>query len=174
MSTPRNSDQPAAAGPIGTEGQAIIQRILKLRGHAWPLHYLMAEIDPGFLDLFDESYRYTLGFGTENGESSAAGPATDVGTEAGRIAPGPGIQDASLPVRYRELICACACAIQPAPIEVTVHHLERAFSSGLTEREAMEGFQALLIPSGGIAVSNGARALLQHRANQDEEASNVG
>lgn len=146
---------------IGPHGNAIIQRIIELRGHAWPLHYLMAEIDPDFLDLFDQTYRYTLGF-EDSGKKL-----TQADTEA--VATGGAAESAEsigLPIRYRELICACACAIQPAPIEVTVHHLERAFSSGLTEREALEGFQALLIPSGGVAVSNGARALLRYRENE--------
>jgi alkylhydroperoxidase/carboxymuconolactone decarboxylase family protein YurZ len=120
------------------DGDAIIQRIQESRGHVWPLHHLMAELDPGFLDLFDQSYRHTLGFDTVPGEGSLA-------------------------VRYRELICACACVIAPAPEEVTIHHLQRAFEAGLTEREAIEGFHALLIPSGGIALSNGVRALLRMR-----------
>ena len=119
-------------------GEEIIQRIQDRRGHTWPLHHLMAELDPGFLDIFDEAYCHTLGVDPEPGEGS-------------------------LEVKYRELICACACVIAPAPIEVTIHHLERAFAAGLTEREAIEGFHALLIPSGGIALSNGARALLQMR-----------
>lgn len=124
-------------GPKPT-GEEIIQRILDRRGHTWPLHHLMAELDPGFLDLFDEAYCYTLGVEPEPGEGS-------------------------LEVKYRELICACACVIAPAPIEVTIHHLERAFAAGLTERQAIEGFQALLVPSGGIALSNGVRALLHMR-----------
>jgi alkylhydroperoxidase/carboxymuconolactone decarboxylase family protein YurZ len=98
----------------------------------------MAELDPGFLDVFDEAYCYTLGFEPPPGEGS-------------------------LDVRYRELICACACAMSPVPLEVTVHHLQRAFAAGLTERQAIEGFQALLIPAGGIAVSNGVRALMRVR-----------
>jgi alkylhydroperoxidase/carboxymuconolactone decarboxylase family protein YurZ len=98
----------------------------------------MAELDPGFLDLFDQAYCHTLG-----------------------LEPAP--TEGSLDIRYRELICACACAIAPAPIEVTIHHLQRAFDAGLTEREAIEGFHSLLIPSGGIAVCNGVRALLQIR-----------
>ena len=120
------------------DGDAIIQRIQERRGHVWPLHRLMAELDPGFLDVFDEAYCYTLGFEPTPGEGS-------------------------LDVRYRELICACACAMSPVPLEVTVHHLQRAFAAGLTERQAIEGFQALLIPAGGIAVSNGVRALMRVR-----------
>jgi alkylhydroperoxidase/carboxymuconolactone decarboxylase family protein YurZ len=122
-------------------GDEVIQRILDRRGHTWPLHYLMAELDPGFLDVFDEAYVRTLGVDPR---------------------PGPG----SLDIKYRELICACACAMMPVPVEVTVHHLKRAFEHGLTEREAMEGFNALIIPAGGIAVSNGARALLAWRQEQ--------
>jgi len=43
-------------GTIGTEepmpetdgeGQEILQRIQERRGHVWPLHRLMAELDPG-------------------------------------------------------------------------------------------------------------------------------
>lgn len=119
-------------------GEEVLGRIHKRRGHVWPLHRLMADVDPGFLDLFDKSYCYTLGFEPE-------------------------VDDGSLDVKYRELICACACAMSPVPIEVTIHHLERAFASGLTEREAVQGFQSLLIPAGGIALSNGMRALLKMR-----------
>jgi alkylhydroperoxidase/carboxymuconolactone decarboxylase family protein YurZ len=126
-------------------GEAILRRIQERRGHVLPLHRLMAELDPGFLDLFDEAYCHTLG-----------------------VDPVPG--EGSLDVRYRELICACACAIAPAPIEVTIHHLQRAFDAGLTEREAIEGFHALLVPSGGIAVSNGVRALLQMRESARDRA----
>ncbi|MNY77595.1 hypothetical protein D3C86_2175580 [compost metagenome] len=53
--------------------------------------------------------------------------------------------------------------MSPVPVEVTAHHLERAYQLGLTEREAMEGFHSLLIPAGGIALSNGARAMLKVR-----------
>ncbi|WP_162249868.1 MULTISPECIES: carboxymuconolactone decarboxylase family protein [unclassified Nocardioides] len=128
------------------DGDAIIQRIQDRRGHVWPLHHLMAELDPGFLDIFDDAYCHTMG-----------------------IDPAPG--EDSLPVRYRELICACACAMMPVPIEVTTHHLERAFDHGLTEKEAAEGFHALLIPAGGIAVSNGARALLHLRGQARNPSS---
>jgi alkylhydroperoxidase/carboxymuconolactone decarboxylase family protein YurZ len=127
-----------AAEPTASSGDEILKRIQDKRGHVWPLHRLMAELDPGFLDLFDESYRYSLGF---------------------EAAP----REGSLHVKYRELICACACCMEPVPIEVTVHHLSRAFDAGLTELEAIQGFQALLIPAGGIAVSNGVRALMQYR-----------
>jgi alkylhydroperoxidase/carboxymuconolactone decarboxylase family protein YurZ len=120
-------------------GDEVIDRIRARRGgHTWPLHHLMAELDPGFLDVFDETYVRTLGIDPE---------------------PGPG----SLEAKYRELICACACAMMPVPVEVTAHHLARAFELGLSEREAMAGFDALMIPGGGIAVSNGARALLYLR-----------
>jgi alkylhydroperoxidase/carboxymuconolactone decarboxylase family protein YurZ len=119
-------------------GVEILERIQQRRGHVWPLHRLMADVDPGFLDLFDQAYCYTLGFEPE--------PSAE-----------------SLDVKHRELICACACAMSPVPIEVTIHHLERAFAAGLTERQAVEGFQALLIPAGGIALSNGMRALLAMR-----------
>jgi alkylhydroperoxidase/carboxymuconolactone decarboxylase family protein YurZ len=119
-------------------GEEIIARIMKRRGHTWPLHHLMAEIDPGFLDIFDQAYCHTLGF-----EPKPDGNA--------------------LEAKYLELVCACACAMLPVPIEVTMHHLERAYAEGLTERQALEGFQALLIPAGGIAVSNGARAMLKVR-----------
>lgn len=123
-------------------GDEVIQRIRDRRGgHTWPLHHLMAELDPGLLDVFDEAYVRTMGIDPP---------------------PGPGALDA----RYRELICACACAMMPVPVDVTAHHLARAFALGLTEREAMEGFGALLIPGGGIAVSNGARALLHVRSEQ--------
>lgn len=125
-------------------GDTVIKRIQDRRGHTWPLHYLMAELDPGFLDAFDEAYVRTLGIDPK---------------------PGPG----SLEVKYRELICACACAMMPVPVDVTVHHLTRAFEHGLTEREAMEGFDALIIPAGGIAVSNGARALLAWRKQTKDE-----
>jgi alkylhydroperoxidase/carboxymuconolactone decarboxylase family protein YurZ len=120
------------------DGDAILRRIQDQRGHVWPLHRLMAELDPGFLDLFDKSYRHTLGFD-----------------------PLPG--DGSLDIKYRELVCACACAMAPAPEDVTVHHLQRAFDAGLSEREAIDGFHALLIPAGGVAVCNGVRALLRMR-----------
>jgi hypothetical protein len=60
--------------------------------------------------VFDEAYCYTLGFEPTSGEGS-------------------------LDVRYRELICA---AMSPVPLEVTVHHLQRAFAAGLTERQAVE------------------------------------
>jgi alkylhydroperoxidase/carboxymuconolactone decarboxylase family protein YurZ len=123
---------------LSAAGGKILRRIRKRRGHVWPLHHLMAELDPGFLDLFDKAYCYTLGFEPV--------PSKD-----------------SLDVRYRELICACACAMMPVPEEVTIHHLQRAFAAGLTERQALEGFQALLIPAGGIALSNGVRALLKMR-----------
>jgi alkylhydroperoxidase/carboxymuconolactone decarboxylase family protein YurZ len=116
----------------------VIARIEQRRGHVWPLHGLMAELDPGVLDLFDESYCYSLGF---------------------EPVPEPG----ALEARYRELICACACAMMPVPIEVTVHHLQRAFQAGLTEKQAIQGFEALLIPGGGIAVSNGVRSLMLAR-----------
>ncbi|SMF90062.1 Uncharacterized conserved protein YurZ, alkylhydroperoxidase/carboxymuconolactone decarboxylase family [Azospirillum oryzae] len=119
-------------------GEAILQRIRERRGHVWPLHELMAELDPGFLDVFDEAYCRTLGFE-------------------------PAPTEGSLDVKYRELICACACAMAPVPIEVTIHHLERAYKAGLTEREAIQGFHALLIPAGGIALSNGVRAMLKMR-----------
>jgi alkylhydroperoxidase/carboxymuconolactone decarboxylase family protein YurZ len=126
-------------------GEQVIQRIQERRGHVWPLHQLMAELDPGFLDVFDEAYCYTLG-----------------------VAPAP--PSSSLEVRYRELVCACACAMMPVPIEVTAHHLERAYDNGLTEREALEGFQALLIPGGGIAVSNGVRAMMYVRERRQADA----
>ncbi len=120
-------------------GEELIQRIRERRGgHTWPLHHLMAELDPDFLDVFDEAYVRSLAIDRE--------PPAD-----------------SLPAKYRELICACACAMMPVPVEVTAHHLVRAFELGLTEREAMAGFDALIIPAGGIAVSNGARALLYLR-----------
>lgn len=122
-------------------GDEIIERILARRGSTWPLHHLMAELDPGFLDVFDEAYVRTLG-----------------------VDPRP--EPDSLAVKYRELICACACAMMPVPVEVTAHHLIRAFEHGLTEQEAMEGFNALLIPAGGIAVSNGVRALLHLRESR--------
>jgi alkylhydroperoxidase/carboxymuconolactone decarboxylase family protein YurZ len=126
-------------------GDEVLQRIRSRRGgHTWPLHHLMAELDPGFLDVFDESYVRTMGIDPP---------------------PGPG----SLEAKYRELICACACAMMPVPVEVTAHHLVRAFELGLTEREAMEGFDALLIPAGGVAVSNGARALLHLREQAEQE-----
>lgn len=119
-------------------GEAILQRIRERRGHVWPLHELMAELDPSFLDVFDEAYCRTLGFE-------------------------PAPEEGALAVKYRELICACACAMAPVPIEVTIHHLERAYKAGLTEREAIQGFHALLIPAGGIALSNGVRAMLKMR-----------
>lgn len=56
----------------------------------------------------------------------------------------------------------------PVPMDVTVYHLLRAFKEGLTELAAIQGFQSLLIPAGGIAVSNGVRALMvarEERAN---------
>lgn len=53
--------------------------------------------------------------------------------------------------------------MMPVPVEVTAHHLERAYEHGLTEREALEGFQSLIIPAGGIAVSNGVRAMMFRR-----------
>lgn len=120
------------------DGKAILDRIAERRGHVWPLHHLMAELDPGFLDEFDRIYCQSLGV---DPEPSAGG----------------------LGIAERELICACACTMMPVPVEVTAHHLERAFAHGLTERQAMEGFGALLIPGGGIAVSNGARALMYLR-----------
>lgn len=126
----------AEAAPI--DGQTILQRIEERRGHVWPLHHLMAELDPGFLDIFDEAYVRTLGFEPEPGSGS-------------------------LEPKYRELICACACAMSPVPVEVTAHHLERAYKTGLTEKEAIQGFHALLIPAGGIALSNGLRAMLKIR-----------
>lgn len=126
------------------DGDAIIARIQERRGHVWPLHRVMAELDPGFLDVFDQAYVYSLG----------VDPAPDEGM---------------LATKYRELVCACACAIEPAPVEVTAHHLDRAFAHGLTEREAIEGFQALLIPSGGTAVSNGVRALMFLRQSRLSE-----
>lgn len=132
------SDEKTASRHNGDE---IIDRILARRGSTWPLHHLMAELDPQFLDVFDEAYVRTLG-----------------------VDPPP--DPDSLDVKYRELICACACAMMPVPVEVTAHHLIRAFEHGLTEREAMEGFNALLIPAGGVAVSNGARALLHLRASR--------
>jgi hypothetical protein len=36
-------------------GDELIRRIEERRGHVWPLHRLMAELDPGFLDLFDQA-----------------------------------------------------------------------------------------------------------------------
>jgi alkylhydroperoxidase/carboxymuconolactone decarboxylase family protein YurZ len=131
-----------ATSPTGAE---ILERIQAKRGHVWPLHHLMAELDPGFLDLFDESYRYTLGFDAIPREGA-------------------------LDVKYRELICACACTMEPVPIEVMVHHLKRAFEAGLTELEAIQGFQALLIPAGGVAVSNGVRALMRYREDARAES----
>lgn len=125
-------------------GQEILQRIQERRAHVWPLHYLMAELDPGFLDIFDEAYVHTLGFDHEP-------------------------SDGSLATKYRELICACACAMSPVPVEVTVHHLARAYEMGLTEKEAIEGFHALLIPAGGIALSNGLRAMLKIREDAAAE-----
>lgn len=138
MNTPLEKKAPAMGQDGQPDGQEILQRIQERRGHVWPLHRLMAELDPGFLDIFDKAYVHTLGFDP---------------------APGPG----SLEVKYRELICACACAMMPVPVEVTAHHLERAYAAGLSEREAMEGFHALLIPAGGIALSNGARAMMKVR-----------
>ncbi|NPD21482.1 carboxymuconolactone decarboxylase family protein [Alterinioella nitratireducens] len=132
------TDDTADLGRDFDRGARILERIAQRRGHVWPLHHLMAELDPGFLDIFDEAYIHTLGFGAET-------------------TPG------SLQAKYRELICACACAMSPVPTEVTAHHLERAYALGLTEKEAMEGFHALLIPAGGIALSNGARAMLAVR-----------
>ena len=125
---------------LAPNGDEIIARIEAMRGHVYPLHRLMAELDPKFLNVFDLAYQVTLGFDEE---------------------PSPG----SLPIRYRELVCATACAIEPAPIEVTARHLRRAFDHGLTEREAIDGFHALLIPSGGTATSNGVKALLWLREN---------
>jgi len=123
-------------------GEEVLNRIRDRRGdHTWPIHHLMAELDPGFLDVFDEAYVRTMGID----------PLPVVG---------------ALEAKYRELICACACAMMPVPVEVTAHHLERAFDLGLTEREAMEGFSSLIIPAGGIAVSNGARALMYLRAQR--------
>lgn len=126
---------------LSPKGDAVLQRIQDRRGHVWPLHILMAELDPDFLDIFDEAYCRTLGFG-------------------------PDVPPGSLAPKYRELICACACAMAPVPIEVTIHHLERAYREGLTEREAIEGFHALLIPAGGIALSNGVRAMLKMRTDK--------
>ncbi len=131
------------------DGKQILERIATRRGHVWPLHHLMAELDPGFLDMFDQIYCQSL--------------AVDPAPEA-----------ESLGIAQRELICACACAMMPVPVEVTAHHLERAFAHGLTERQAMEGFSALIIPAGGIAVSNGARALMycrDKRARVDAQES---
>lgn len=126
------------------QGEAILRRIEERRGHVWPLHHLMAELTPGFLDEFDRIYCQSL----------AVDPAPDAG---------------GLGIAERELICACACAMMPVPVEVTAHHLERAFAHGLTERQAMEGFAALIIPGGGIAVSNGARALMHLREKRAVE-----
>lgn len=120
------------------EAEKILQRIQARRGHVWPLHHLMAELDPRFLDLFDEAYVHTLGFTQEDTPNA-------------------------LDAKYRELICACACAMSPVPLEVTAHHLERAYALGLTETQAIQGFHALLIPAGGIALSNGVRAMLKIR-----------
>lgn len=128
------------------DGKQILERIAARRGHVWPLHHLMAELDPGFLDLFDQIYCQSLA-----------------------IEPLPASE--GLSVAQRELICACACAMMPVPVEVTAHHLERAFAHGLTERQAMEGFNALIIPAGGIAVSNGARALIHCRDKKAREGA---
>lgn len=123
--------------------QAILQRMVERRGSYLPLHEMMAELDPGFLELFDEIYCHTMG-----------------------IDPAPGAN--GLEVRYRELICACACAMMPVPIEVTMHHFRAAMQAGLTEKQAIEGVHALLIPAGGIAVSNGVRALIALRKEASE------
>lgn len=127
------------------EGKALLDRMTERRGGYLPLHEMMAELDPGFLDIFDQAYVKTMGI--------------DPAPEAG-----------GLQVRYRELICACACAMMPVPIEVTMHHFRAAMDAGLTEKEAIEGVHALLVPAGGIAVSNGVRALiaLRKQANNND------
>lgn len=46
---------------IPAEGDEVLSRIQARREHVWPLHRVMAELDPGFLEIFDEAYVYSLG-----------------------------------------------------------------------------------------------------------------
>ncbi|MGI5176014.1 carboxymuconolactone decarboxylase family protein [Dactylosporangium sp. CA-152071] len=116
-------------------GDEVLRRIEQRRGAVLPVHNLMAELDPQFLDLFDEMYCHTLG-----------------------VDPVPA--DGRLSASYRELICACACAVANAPVTTIARHLRRALDLGLTEQEAIDGFHALLIPCGGLAVAAGVRAMM--------------
>jgi len=65
----------------------------------------------------------------------------------------------SLPLRYRELLIAAVLITARAPQEGIVAHLGRAFSLGLTQREALDAIMALHVPGGAPALWNGVRAL---------------
>lgn len=121
------------------DGAEILGRIAERRGSVLGVHPLMAELDPDFLDLFDEMYVHTLGYKP--------------------------IDEGSIPAMYRELICACACAIVAAPESTIARHLRRAYELGLTEQQAIEGFHSLLIPVGGLPIAAALRAMIALRTS---------
>jgi alkylhydroperoxidase/carboxymuconolactone decarboxylase family protein YurZ len=120
----------------------VLDRMRDRRGYALPLHEYMADLDAGFLDLFDESFCHTLGVSQEGG--------------------------GALAVEYRELICACVAAVNGATTGTLKLHLARAFEHGLTEAQAAAGFQAMFLPGGGLATARGYQALMEMRDSQGE------
>lgn len=68
--------------------------------------------------------------------------------------------DTALPIKYRELIVAALLTLRGVSDQGVANHLRRGLAHGLTEREAMEGFQAALIPAGMPALLQGIRGLM--------------
>jgi alkylhydroperoxidase/carboxymuconolactone decarboxylase family protein YurZ len=66
--------------------------------------------------------------------------------------------EASLPVKYVELIVATLLTSMRGSQEAVVSHLRRAFDNGLTEREAVEAFIAAQMPMGAQGFWQGVRA----------------
>ena len=120
-------------------------RILRTRGRSIPEYEYLAEESPSFFEAYDRVI----------GTAMLHGPAPE----------------AALPMRYRELIVSTMLTMRGVSDRAVAHHYVRALRGGLTEREAIEGIQASLLPGGAPSVVKGIRALLMAKADLAAEAA---
>lgn len=116
----------------------VLAEMERVRGYVYPTHRYLAEVDPGFLESWN----------------NLAGKALlHEGTEAN--------PDAELPVKYREIVVSAVLAYRGASTEGLVAHLRRAISHGATKREILDAFEACAIPGGAPTFLAGVRALME-------------
>ena len=127
------------------EAEDLLEDMHRRRGYVHPVHPFLAEVDPGFLRVYDGFVRTALLH-----EDDPERPA-------------------ELGVALRELVVSAVLAYRASSPVAIGRHLKRAFEHGATEKQALEAFEAAMVPGGAPTFLRGAEALLLLRQEASEQ-----